>query len=98
MIESKEYKDHKNDIKDKSYHDFMYSDGFTDGYENSYETHKPYLEWQKPEDVELDESKLYAIKDTTGWVVIGKYKGSNLFYDGKYYYRIGEILIKQIEV
>lgn len=35
---------------------------YENGYEDCYETHKEYLKWQKLEDVELEDGKMYLIK------------------------------------
>lgn len=102
MRESKEYeraKFHGTTIESEVYYD----KGFVEGYENCYETHKPFLEWQKPEDVELENGKKYLVKYTkdnvTDWdTFVAKYdKEKSCFYDEQGC-RYKSLLIKQIEV
>lgn len=107
MRESKEYeraKFHGTTIESEVYYD----KGFVEGYENCYETHKPFLEWQKPEDVELENGKTYLIKinDTSAEseVYSAMYEASkkefclHTFWTEPMFYELHEVLIKQIEV
>lgn len=103
MRESKEYKK----AQEKTVLDV--NEIFIEGYEDCYETHKQFLEWQKPEDVELVDDTMYLMKRQikifpmhyNDEISIVIYSNGNWFHQsnpGEPIEIDNEVLIKQIEV
>ena len=91
MRESKEYKYAESlDIRKltdqeyaniKNFRDIIHNNGYVQGYENCFDTHKEYLEWQKPEDVELVDNEFYLVKDQNQQLYLCKFIQDPDWYD-----------------